>query len=362
MKINDFLTGKIIKIHSDFIYVKSGNKLFECRMRERLKKEKVDVYTGDEVKIEEINEESSQAAVVEVFERKNYMTRPAVANIDQIIIVASIAEPGLDYIQLNRYLCLAKLNKIPAVICINKIDLKDGKEKALKQVRELYEPLGYKVIYTSAHDGSGLEHFRTLFPGKVSVLSGMSGVGKSTLLNRLNPDLNLKTKKVSPKTGKGTHTTRHTELIDIPISDKESCQVSDSPGFSYLKFDIIMPSEVQNLFDDIKKFADGCYFSDCLHLEEEKCNVINNLNFIEKTRYLSYKTFVKEAFEYKKRITSTGQKKETTIKTKDLSGKGKNRIVKLGVHAKEESRRKTRQQINLISNLEDIYYNNDDLE
>ncbi len=349
-------------MHSDFIYVKSENKTFECRIRERLKKEKTEIFTGDNVKIEEVNPDTLQAVITEVFERKNNIPRPSIANIDQIIVVASLAEPGLDYVQLNRYLCLAKLNNIPALICINKIDLRDSEEKMLKEVRSIYEPLGYNVIFTSALDGSGLEHLKKELSEKVSVLSGMSGVGKSTLLNKLNPELNLRTKKVSSKSGRGIHTTRHTELMEIPIPGQNPCQVADTPGFSYLKFDNIMPSEVMNLFHEIKELSDKCYFSDCLHLEEEKCNVINNIDRIDKTRYLSYKTFVKEAFEYKKQVKTSGQKQETAVKTIDASGKEKTRIVKVKTRSKEDSRKKSRQKINRISNLEDIYYNNNDFE
>ncbi len=349
-------------MHSDFIYVKSEGRVYECKIRERLKKEKTEIYTGDKVRIEEVNPENRQAVVVEVFERKNFMPRPSIANIDQVIIIASLAQPGLDYVQLNRYICLAKLNNIPALICINKIDLRDKEEKMLKEVRSIYEPLGYNVIFTSALDGSGLDALKNTLSGKVSVLSGMSGVGKSTLLNRLNPELSLKTKEVSSKSGKGIHTTRHIELMEIPVPGQKPCQIADTPGFSCLKFDNIMPFEVMDLFDEIKNLSTGCYFSDCLHLEEEKCNVINNLDNIDKTRYLSYKTFVKEAFEYKKQVTSSGQKRETSVKTIDSSGKGKTRIVKVGSQAKEDSRKKSRQKINHISNLEDIYYNEDDLE
>ncbi len=362
VKTNLSLTGKIIKIHSDFIYVRSGDKVYECRLRDRLKKEKTEIFTGDHVRIEEISPETDQAAITEVFERKNLMQRPSIANIDQVIIVASLAEPGLDFLQLNRYLCLAKLNGIPALICINKIDLRDNEEKMFNQARSIYEPLGYKVIFTSALDGSGIKHLQSCICEKVSVLAGMSGVGKSSLLNKLNPELNLRTKNVSLKSGRGIHTTRHTELIEIPVSEGQSCQIADTPGFSYLKFDTIMPSEVMDLFDEIKKLSTKCHFSDCLHLEEAGCNVVSNLNKIDESRYLSYKTFVKEAFEYKKHITSTGQKQEMTVKTIDSPGKEKTRIFKAGSRAKEDSRRKSRQKINRVSIMDDVYYNKDDFE
>lgn len=363
MKIDTLLTGKIIKIHSNFIYVKCGNKTYECRARERLKKEKTGTCVGDNVKIEVVNSDILQAAIIEVFERNNHIPHPSIANVDQIIIVASLAKPGLDFVQLNRYLCRAKLSNIPALICINKIDLYDNKDNIPEKIRSIYEPLGYKVIFTSALKGSGIDLLQKHLADKVSVLAGMSGVGKSSILNNLYPGLGLRTKEVSSKTGRGIHTTRHIELIEIALPKENStCQIADSPGFSYLKFDNIMPSDVITLFDEIKAFSDKCYFSDCLHLKEENCNVISNLEKIDKTRYLSYKTFVKEAFEYKKQIEASSQKEETAVKTIDSTDRKKTRIVKVGTHAKKNSRKKSKQEINQVSILDEVYYNKIDLD
>ena len=154
----------------------------------------------------------------------------------------------------------------------------------------------------------------------------MSGVGKTSLLKKLCPDLNLKTKDVSSKLKRGTHTTRHVELIEI----KNKCFVADTPGFSYLKFDNIMPNKVNDLFDEIKTLSNECYFSDCLHLNEKNCNVINNLDKIDQKRYESYKIFVEEAFEYKKKITFSGNKKEEVTKFIDGPGRKKTKLIKLG--------------------------------
>lgn len=325
------LIGKVIKKHSDFVYIKSGDNIFECKIRERLKKEKIEILVGDNVKIEEINPENNQAVITELLERDNFISRPSAANVDQIVIVASLSEPELDYIQLNRYLCHAKLHNIPAIICINKIDLKKNAGKK-EELLSIYEPLDYKIVFTSAKDGSGLEKLKKILKDKISVFSGMSGVGKSSLLNKLCPDLNIKTKQVSAKSKKGIHTTRHVELISI---DNEFL-VADTPGFSYLKFDNIMPSEVNDLFDEINELSKRCYFSDCLHLHEKDCNVIKNLDKINKHRYESYKAFVDEAFEYKKKITATGTKKEEVTKYIDAPGRKKTRIIKVG--KKDESR------------------------
>ncbi len=321
----EMIVAKVIKRHSDFIYVKTGNKLFECKVRERLKKEKIDILVGDNVKIGEINPETNQAVITEVLERKNSISRPSIANIDQMVIVSSIFEPELDFIQLNRYLCRAKIHNIPAIICINKIDIQKNSDKKEK-ISEIYEPLGYKIVLTSALDGSGVKNLEKTLSGKISVLSGMSGVGKSSLLNKLCPGLNLKIKNVSMKTKRGTHSTRHVELI--PVDD--NCYVGDTPGFSYLKFDTVMPAEINDLFDEINAFSGGCYFSDCLHLQEKDCNVIKNLDKINRTRYESYKIFVEEAFEYKKKIKYSGNKKEGVTKFIDGPGGKKTRLIKTG--------------------------------
>jgi len=317
--------GKVVKRHSDFIYVKSDSAVFECKVRERLKKEKVEILVGDNVKIEEINPEANQAVITELFERKNFIPRPSFANLDQVIIVASLFEPELDFIQLNRYLCHAKLHEIPAIICVNKIDIDRDSEK-IQEISRIYKPLGYSVVFTSALENSGIDDLKKLLKNKISVMSGMSGVGKSSLLNKLCPGLNLKIKNVSSKLKRGTHSTRHIEFITVD----ENSYVADTPGFSYLKFDTAMPADVNNLFDEIKSFSQGCYFSDCLHLNEKDCNVIKNLDKIDENRYESYKIFVEEAFEYKKKITYTGNKKEETTKYIDAPGGKKTKLIKVG--------------------------------
>ncbi len=165
-----YLIGKIIKIHSDFYYVdvKKENTIFECKIREKLKKEKAEIFVGDTVRIEKISSGKNQAAITEVFPRKNYLPRPSIANVDQAIIVAAVSQSKLDFVQLNRYLCHAKLYDIPAVICINKSDL-DETEKFRQTVLDIYTNLGYKVFFTSALTGLGIEELINALESKVSV-------------------------------------------------------------------------------------------------------------------------------------------------------------------------------------------------
>jgi len=353
------LIGDIIKIHSNFYYVRTDGIIFECKIREKLKKEKAEVFVGDSVRLAEVNFDSNQAVITEVLERNNFIPRPSIANIDQIIIVAALFQPELDLIQLNRYLAHAKLYNIPAIICINKADI-ENKEEIKSQIISIYEPLGYKIVFTSAKTGMGIEEFKRVLEEKRSVLCGTSGVGKSSLLNKLHPGLSLKTKQVSAKTLRGTHATRHIELLDIPLDENKMAVVADTPGFSYLKFDNVFPDVINGLFEEIKNLSQDCYFSDCLHLSEDGCNILVNIDKIAPSRYESYRIFVNEALEYKEKITYSGHKVEERFKTLDTRNKSKVKIVKINTQAREQSRKTQKQKMNLISILDNTYYNNEE--
>lgn len=294
--------GQIYKIHSDFYYVDDGVNSFECKIREVLKKQKEKILVGDFVEFE-------NGVITNLIERKNFIKRPSVANIDQIIIVSALKQPDLDLHQLNRYIALAKYYNIPTVLCFNKEDLKWEKQLGEK-IKKIYSHLGYKIVFTSATEHKGIKNFEKLLDGKTSVLCGNSGVGKSSLVNAINPNLNLRTKKVSEKTLRGTHTTRHCEIIKL----NDTSRIVDTPGFSNVKFDFILPADVDLLFDDIAQFRDDCKYSDCLHINEDECNVLNNIDKIDPTRYESYLAFIDEAKEYKERIKYEGKKQENNKK------------------------------------------------
>lgn len=294
--------GQIYKIHSDFYYVESDGATFECKIREVLKKQKERILVGDFVEFE-------NGFIKKILPRKNYIKRPSVANIDRIIIVSALKEPDLDLHQLNRYIALAKYFKIPAVLCFNKEDLKWDKHLK-KDIKNIYENLGYEVVYTSATEHCGIKAFEKVLEGHTSVLCGNSGVGKSSLINAINPKFNLRTKSISEKTQRGTHTTRHSEIIKI----NESSRIVDTPGFSNVRFDFILPADIDLLFDDISKFCDGCKYSDCLHINEDGCNVLDNIDKIDSTRYESYLEFIEEAKEYKEKIKYEGKKEEHSKK------------------------------------------------
>ena len=294
--------GQIYKIHSDFYYVNDGVNNFECKVREILKKRKERILVGDFV-------EFGSGVIEKLIPRKNFISRPSAANIDRIIIVSALKEPDLNFEQLNRYIALAKYHNIEAVLCFNKSDLKWDRHVKNK-ILDIYEPLGYEIVFTSATEHKGLKEFERLLKDRTSVLCGGSGAGKSSLVNALNPELNLRTKQVSEKIGRGTHTTRHCEIVKI----NETSRIVDTPGFSNVKFDFIMPQDVDLLFDDISRFSSGCKYSDCLHKNEDGCAVLANLDKIDLSRYESYLNFVNEAMEFKERVKYEGLKIEHTKK------------------------------------------------
>lgn len=320
--------GQIYKIHSDFYYVTNDNGNFECKVREVLKKQKEKILVGDFV-------EFNGGYIEKIMPRRNYIARPSVANIDQIIIVSALKQPDLNLNQLDRYIALAKYYDIPTVLCFNKEDL-DFEEGLIEDIINIYRKLGFEILFTSALENLGIKNFRNVLKGKISVLCGNSGVGKSSLINSVNPKLNLKTKAVSDKLQRGIHTTRHCEIIRID----EKSSIVDTPGFSNVKFDFIMPADVDLLFEELIPLRDGCKYSDCLHINEDDCNVLAHFTEIDDSRYGSYLEFVKEAQEYKAKVKNEGTKIENN--KKNINNKT---VAKISERKRRGSRNNLKQKI-----------------
>lgn len=318
--------GQVLKIHSDFYYVLSNGEQFELKLREVLKKQQKRICVGDFVEFE-------NGYITKLLDRKNFIPRPCVSNVDQIVIVSAIEEPHLDFQQLDRYIAFSEYCNLDIKLCFNKNDLTRS-DDVIDKIFSIYEPLGYDIIFTSALEKLGIEDFREIMEGKTSVLCGTSGAGKSSLLNALNPDFQLRTKTISEKTGRGTHTTRHCEILNIT----ENTRIIDTPGFSNLKFDFLMPWDVGKLFREMRPHLGQCKFQNCVHIQETGCGVKDN---ITTTRYESYKCFVEEAKEYKERVKFEGKKKESFEKQNNDKT-----AVKISAQKRQGSRRTLKQRLN----------------
>lgn len=329
------MNGQVYKIFSDFYYVNTDFGSVECKLRDVLKKKFENVIVGDYVEIEALTQDKSQAFISKILPRKNFLSRPKVANISKAIIVSAIKKPNLDFEQLNRYISLCEYHKIEPVLCFNKCDLNKD-ESLIEKVKSIYEPLGYELFFTSALLNIGTAPFHALLENSVSILCGASGVGKSTLINLLTDGVHkLATKEVSEKTKRGVHTTRHCEIFKI----NDNSYIVDTPGFSNVRFNFLLPKDVQNLFREFEEF-DGCKFKDCLHIHETGCNVLENIEKVSSSRYESYKKFVEEAKEYKQKITYEGSKVETSSKF----NKGVE-MVKLSENKRSLSRKSIKQNV-----------------
>ncbi|WP_053362120.1 ribosome small subunit-dependent GTPase A [Bacillus sp. FJAT-27251] len=289
--------GKIIKALSGFYYVLGKEGLIQCRGRGVFRKNKVTPLVGDEVSYQAENE--TDGYIMEVKERKNELVRPPIANVDQAILVFSAVEPDFSTALLDRFLVLVEYNHIRPLICITKVDLLENGIGKLEQYAADYRNAGYEVILASSETQEGLEELYPYLEGKISVFAGQSGVGKSSLLNALRPELELKTSGISHHLGRGRHTTRHVELIKIG----ESGLVADTPGFSSLEFTEIEPTELNFCFPDIERISEDCKFRGCLHVSEPKCAVkaAVEAGVIPEYRYDHYKDFLQEIKDRKPR-------------------------------------------------------------
>lgn len=273
--------GRIVRSISGFYDVQTADDLVSCRARGILRKEGNSPLTGDMV---EISVEKGKGMVEKILPRKNSFIRPAVANIDALVVFAANVNPVTEPYLIDRVAAIAGDQEVPVYLCVNKCDL----DPAMDLVR-IYENAGFPVIRTSAETGDGVEALRDLIRGKLVAFTGNSGVGKSSILNRLAPELNLATGEVSEKLGRGRHTTRHVELFRLG----EDTYVADTPGFSSFdtdQMDVILKENLQYAFPDFGRFIGQCRFDDCSHRKEPDCAVRGAVEAgrIEKTRYDSY--------------------------------------------------------------------------
>ncbi|MBL4952636.1 ribosome small subunit-dependent GTPase A [Neobacillus sp. OS1-32] len=289
--------GKIIKALSGFYYVLHQDHVIQCRGRGVFRKNKITPLVGDEVVFQAEN--NQEGYILEVKERKNELQRPPIANVDQAILVFSAVEPDFSPGLLDRFLVLVEFNHIKPLICITKMDLtNDDEQQKISTYAEHYNGAGYEVILTSSETEAGIDRLNPHLENKISVFAGQSGVGKSSLLNVLRPDLELKTNDISAHLGRGRHTTRHVELIKVGNG-----LVADTPGFSSLEFTNIEAEDLTRCFPEFLRASEQCKFRGCLHLKEPKCGVKLKVEAgeIPVYRYEHYVDFLREIKERKPR-------------------------------------------------------------
>ncbi|MGM9670333.1 MAG: ribosome small subunit-dependent GTPase A [Oscillospiraceae bacterium] len=261
--------GVIIKSLSGFYTVSVGDSIVECKARGRFRHDGFSPLVGDRVEV--TVDAQGKGRIDAVLERRNYFIRPAVANVDQIVMFAAAVNPVTDPFLIDRVVAIAENAGCEAVICLNKCDLDPA-----ERLYEIYRTVGCRVIRTSAATGLGMDALRDAIRGKTSAFTGNSGVGKSSILNRLMPELQIQTGAVSEKLGRGKHTTRHVELYALG----EETYVADTPGFASFEVDMIEPISCENLqyaFREFRPYIGQCRFSDCAHLHEPGCAVLEAL-------------------------------------------------------------------------------------
>jgi ribosome biogenesis GTPase / thiamine phosphate phosphatase len=347
IKPDSQVIGRLRKYHSNFYYVEANGILYECALRGLVKKEGGEVLVGDFVVLDSIDSIAKTARISRILERKNAISRPKLANVDQVLVVYSLRDPVFDPHQMNRYLTHIELAGLIPTLCISKVDLAQS-EAELEIIRQVYvETLGYQVIFASVKNLEGLSLIRELAQGQITVLAGPSGSGKSSLLNALNQDLQLRVGDISEKIARGQHTTRHVELLSL-FDDSTDTLIADTPGFSNLKFNYVLPIQLENVFRDFAPYRSQCVFSDCLHVDEEGCNVLQHRSQIAESRYQSYLDLLAEARLYKNEVNSTSQKQEFGYKQLDRKGKDSVRILRLKEKNRDVSRRTQKQQVRLL--------------
>lgn len=285
--------GIILKAISGLYHVETEEGPIECRARGRFRKEKITPLVGDRAEISMLD--PGQGVLEQILPRKNEFVRPAIANLDQLVVVVSLAIPVTDPFLMDRITAIAEYKNVDCVICINKTDLNSGDE-----LWNIYSAAGFPVIRTSTVTGEGIDLLGKAIEGKVSAFTGNSGVGKSSILNSLEPDFNIKVGEVSDKLGRGRHTTRHIELFKL----NSGAIVADTPGFSSFdtgRMDLVNKEDLQYAFIDFKDYIGRCKYVGCSHTKEEGCAVLKAVEGgeIQATRHKSYVRLYEKAKEIK---------------------------------------------------------------
>jgi ribosome biogenesis GTPase len=315
--------------------------MWQCVLKGLLKKGGESVMVGDHVTLDNLDAINQTARITGILPRTNQLDRPKIANIQHVLVVTALEQPPLSFTQIDRYLTHVWLAGLTPWLVITKADLSGEDPTVSTTLTALYTPLGVPVFMTSIHQAESIACLFERLHGTTSVLAGLSGAGKSSLLNAWRPDLSLTVGEVSEKLTRGRHTTRHVALLDVA----PDTWVADTPGFSHLTFDRTTPSDLEAAFPDFAPWRVQCHFPDCLHMGETGCAVGVHLSNIAPSRYESYRAFQAEAGSGMEMLATTPQKDESGYK---ILSRGKQqpdtRILKLSSRQREVSRRTRRQQ------------------
>lgn len=285
------MQGKIIKGIAGFYYVHiAGKGVYECKAKGIFRKNKIKPLVGDDVVIDILDEEKREGNIRDILARKNALIRPAVANVDQAMVIFAISRPAPNLSLLDRFLISMERQNVPVVVCFNKSDIAEPKEAA--RLQEIYENCGCQVLFTSVKEQAGTEQIRELLKDKTTVVAGPSGVGKSSMINFLYPKAEMMVGEISHKIDRGKHTTRHSELFSIG----DNTYLMDTPGFSSLYLTDFEKEDLKEYFAEFRKYEPYCRFQGCMHLSEPDCGVKEALEEgkISSIRYESYKELYEE--------------------------------------------------------------------
>ena len=274
------MQGRIIKLISNDYTVSAQNQKYVCKSRGKFRNINITPLVGDMVEFDEINK-----YILDILPRKNELVRPPISNIDQAFVITSVKHPNFSSNLLNKLLTIIEFNNIKPIICFTKLDLLDEEElNDINNIMEYYRSIGYTVFKNSE-----TEKIKRMFENKVSVFTGQSGAGKSTLLNLIDSSLQIKTNEISLALGRGKHTTRHVELLEIG-----SGLVADTPGFSALSFDGMKAADIRDNFIEFNEYRDLCEYKDCMHDKENNCEIKRQVEKgkILKSRYEDYLNFI----------------------------------------------------------------------
>ncbi len=286
--VNAETSGIIVKCLGGLYTVESPDGIYECKARGVFRARGISPAVGDSVTV-------SGGVITEIGERRNFIIRPPLANLDQILFVVSTVSPAPNFLILDKFIAIAEYKGIEPVVVITKTDLGDG-----TAVREVYDAIGIKTVEVDYSDEESVQRVRELLSGKISAFTGNSGAGKSTLLNAVDPSLDLATGEISKKLGRGRHTTRHAELYKLTGGG----YIADTPGFSTFetnRYDVIRKEELAGCFREFAEFTDNCRFRDCSHTCEKGCAVVEAVaaGKIPKIRHESYCIMYEEAKQLK---------------------------------------------------------------